>query len=227
MTKAPAYFSGVFGRSPFPTLQKHGVLCAAAAKELLLLVPAAGAGAWDEVEQHYGRLTELEHKADKLKRKIRRNLPRGFFLPVARADILDLLSRQDEIANGARDVGGLMFGRRMQFPSDLQPTIMELTVATVATCVKASKLVSTFDELLDSGFSGFEAKRISGMIEEVEELEERTDEIVVSIRSGLFEVESELPPVQAVFFYKALDKIADLADVAERVAHRVQMMVAK
>jgi uncharacterized protein Yka (UPF0111/DUF47 family) len=65
------------------------------------------------------------------------------------------------------------------------------------------------------------------MIEEVEELEERTDEIVVSIRSGLFEVESELPPVQAVFFYKALDKIADLADVAERVAHRVQMMVAK
>ena len=227
MTKAPAYFASVFGKSPFPTLQKHGLLCAAAAKELLLLVPAANEGAWDKVEQHYGRLTDLEHKADKQKRKIRRNLPRGFFLPVARADLLDLLSRQDEIANGARDVAGLMFGRRMQFPPSVQPSLMELIEATVVTCNRVSDLVSAFDELLDSGFSGLEAKRIATIIEEVENLEAKTDEIVVAIRAQLFELEADLAPVQAVFFYKALDTIADLADVAERVAHRVQMMVAK
>ena len=182
---------------------------------------------WEEVEQLYGTLTALEHKADKQKRKIRSKLPRGFFLPVARADLLDLLSRQDEIANDARDIGGLILGRRMQFPAPIQDAVEDLVAASVATCICARELVGLFDELLDTGFSGIEARKVAEMIEEVEGLEANADLLVVAIRSRLFELEDDLAPVQTVFFYRALDLIADLADGAERVAHRVQMMIAK
>ena len=227
MTIVPAYFSGIFGKSPFPALQKHAAVCAEASEVLLLLFPAANAGKWDEVERHYDKLTHLEHKADKQKRKIRSKLPRGFFLPVARADLLDLLSRQDEIANDARDIAGVMLGRRMQFPLVIQADIIELVQGAVATCISVCELISEFDELIETGFSGLEAKRVATMIEEVEELEANTDALAVGIRAKLYEIETELAPVQAIFFYRVLDMIAELADCAERVAHRVQMMIAK
>ncbi len=227
MAKVSAYFSGIFGKSPFPVLQKHASLCAEASELLLQLVPAANAGNWDEVENLYDALTQLEHKADKQKRKIRSKLPRGFFLPVARADLLDLLSLQDEIANDSRDIGGLMLGRRMQFPPAVQAEVLELIQAAILACTSVRTLVSSFDELLDTGFGGIEAKRVAALIEEVEQHEATTDAIVVRIRAKLFEIESELAPVQAVFFYRALDMITELADGAQRVAHRVQMMIAK
>ena len=227
MAKAPAYFSGIFGKSPFPTLQQHASTCADASEILLLLVPAANAGNWEEVERLYDALTQLEHEADAQKREIRSKLPRGFFLPVARADLLDLLSRQDEIANDSRDVAGVILGRRMSFPSSMRDSVLGLVEGAVATCSCARELVGLFDELLDTGFSGLEAKRVADRIEEIERLEAKTDAILVDVRSQLFQVEDELAPVQAVFLYRALDLIADLADGAERVAHRVQMMIAK
>ena len=91
MANVPAYFSTVFGRSPFRDLQQHVSLCVTAARELQILFPAAHEGRWDDVEQSYDRITEIENEADAQKRGIRSNLPRGFFLPVARADLLDLL----------------------------------------------------------------------------------------------------------------------------------------
>ena len=227
MANVPAYFSTVFGRSPFRDLQQHVSLCVTAARELQTLVPAAHEGRWDDVEQSYDRVTEIENEADAQKRSIRSNLPRGFFLPVARADLLDLLGRQDEIANTARDIGGLVLGRRLQFPQAQQTGVVELVAGSVETCAKVSEVVGTLDELLESGFKGHEARRVVEMIEEVENLEHNTDELVVAIRAGLFEIENELPPVQVMFLYKTLDLVAELADVAERVAHRVQMMLAK
>ena len=227
MAKGSAYLSGIFGKSPFPTLQKHSEICADTAQILLQLVPAANATNWDEVEQHYDTLTELEHKADKQKRNIRSKLPRGFFLPVARADLLDLLSHQDDIANKARDIGGIMLGRRMQFPPAIQGGVVELVQGAVDTCMRMRELVGLFDELLDTGFSGLEAKRVSEMIEQIEQLEANTDVLVVGVRAQLLEIEAELPPVQTMFFYQVLDMISDLANGAERVAHRVQTMIAK
>ncbi len=227
MTNVSAYFSGVFGRSPFRDLQNHAKLCVSAAAELKLLFPAANENRWEDVQQHYDRLTEIEQQADEQKRSIRNHLPRGFFLPVARADLLDLLGRQDEIANGARDVAGLVIGRRLQFPVSVQAEVLELVEGSIATCAQVCEVVASLDELIDTGFKGREARRVSDMIEKVEYLEHRTDELVVKIRAGIFAVEADLPAVHVMFCYKVLDLLSELADVAERVGHRVQMMLAK
>ena len=222
-----AYVSKVFGRSPFSDLQAHAGLCIAAAEELLVLFPAAHQADWDKVEQSYDRLTELENQADAHKRKIRSNLPRGFFLPVARADLLDLLGRQDEIANGARDIAGLVLGRKLQFPVSLQPTILQLVERSIDTCRQTGEIIDTLDELIDTTFRGPQARRVIDMIGAVETIEHQTDQLVVQIRADLFALEDSLPPIQVMFLYRSLDRISELADVAERVAHRVQMMLAQ
>jgi uncharacterized protein Yka (UPF0111/DUF47 family) len=50
---------------------------------------------------------------------------------------------------------------------------------------------------------------------------------VVKVRQDFFAIEDEYSPIQVIFLYRILDLIAELADDAERVAHRVQLMLAK
>ena len=80
--------------------------------------------------------------------------------------------------------------------------------------------------MIEAGFRGAQARKVIDQVTEVERLEHKTDELVVSIRAHMMAIESELPPVQAVFQYRALDMLAGLADAAERVAHRVQLLLA-
>ena len=227
MPNVAGYFSSVFGRSPFRDLQVHASLCLAATEELKTLFPAAFDGTWDQVEACYDRLAQLEHEADDVKRKIRTNLPRGLFLPVERADLLDLLGRQDELANTARDIAGRVLGRRLQFPQELRSEVTHLVEKTVDTCSTAHRIVDRLDELINTAFKGPQARLVVGLIEEVEDLEHQTDELVVSIRSSFQAIEDAYSPVQVIFLYRILDLIAELADDAEKVAHRVQLMLAK
>jgi predicted phosphate transport protein (TIGR00153 family) len=227
MANVAGYFSNVFGHSPFRDLQAHAQLCVNAVQELRALFPASFAANWIDVEKSYARLTELENAADEKKRTIRTHLPRGFFLPVARTDLLDLLGRQDELANTSRDIAGLVLGRHLQFPALLEAQVTELINTSVATCQQAQQIINQLDELIDTAFKGPRARMVITMIEEVEALEHETDEMVVKIRKDLFGIEDQLPPVQVMFLYKALDLLAELADGAERVAHRVQLMLAK
>ena len=227
MAHVAAYISNVFGRSPFGGLQIHAKGCAKTARELIPLFDAANDARWEDVDQLYQQIADLENQADDQKRLVRSTLPRGFFLPVARADLLDLVGRQDKIANRSRDIAGLVHGRRLQFPVEVQPKIAALVSASAEICSQVGDVVSMLDELMESGFKGIVRARVLQMIDDVERKEHEADGVVVEIRSKLFLIENDLPAVHVMFLYAALDEIAGLADDAERVAHRVQMMLAR
>ena len=56
-------------------------------------------------------IAQLEDEADDQKHELRMHLPSTLFLPVDRRDLLDVLTMQDNIANRAKDIAGLMVGR--------------------------------------------------------------------------------------------------------------------
>ena len=223
----PSYFMGIFGRSPFDPLQEHMGLCERAAAHIEELLTRAGEGAWTEVERIQEKIVDLEKTADEHKRNIRMRLPRGFFLPVARADLLDLLTRQDKIANKAKDIAGLMLGRRMSFPDGMQESIMSYARSSIAACRLAHDVVRELDELLATGFRGVQADRVDGMIRALDQSERHNDEAQVRVRAELYVIESQLSPVDVMFLYRVIDWIGDLADHAQRVGHRLEMMLAK
>ena len=61
----------------------------------------------------------------------------------------------------------------------------------------------------------------------VDSIEDDTDHIQISLRHNLYLRESELNPIDAMFLYKVLDKIGDLADQAQRVGSRLELMISK
>ncbi|MCH8142427.1 MAG: TIGR00153 family protein [Proteobacteria bacterium] len=220
------YVQRIFGRSPFMPIQQHIEICYACAELVTPLLECVAAENWDEVERLQQEIVTLENKADDLKIEIRANLPRGFFLPVPRPDLLELLTRQDRIANRAKGIAGLILGRRLTFPTVMTADIAEFARECIKACLQARQAVRELDELLDAGFRGRETKRVRAMVHEIDVTERRCDEIEVALRARLYGLEAGLSPVDVVFMYRVIEWIGDLANHAERVGHRLDQLLA-
>ena len=90
-----------------------------------------------------------------------------------------------------------------------------------------SVATGTMDELLEVGFTGREVKRVEAMLKELDKLEGRTDKQAVNLRGRLFKLEADLPPVDVMFYYRVLALLSGIADAAERVGDRLQIVMAK
>ncbi|MCL4106008.1 UNVERIFIED_CONTAM: hypothetical protein GTU68_058314 [Idotea baltica] len=198
-----------------------------AAQQLIPFMQATGEGKWEKAEKTYQKILEAEHEADQLKRTIRQSLPKSLFLPVPRSDLLELVTIQDHVAGKAKDVAGIITGRQMQFPEKMQKGIVEFTAACAATSSQALASIQQLDELLEVGFSGREVKLVESMLKELNKLEGKTDKQAIALRGKLFKLEADLPPVDVMFYYQIIGVIGGVADAAENVGDRLQILIAR
>lgn len=220
-------FVSLFGRSPIGPMQQHMAKSHECAANLVPFFQAVTAQDWERVEQIQQEMVQLENEADKLKKSVRQHLPKSLFLPVPRSDLLDLLSVQDKIANRAKDIAGLMLGRCMNIPPQLQPQMLAYVQRCVDASTQALKALKELDTLLETGFSGREAALVEKMVEELEDIERDTDRMQVAVRRALYQLEKDLPPVDVIFLYKIIEWVGDIADRAERVGNRLEQLLAR
>ncbi|WP_339513967.1 TIGR00153 family protein [Pseudomonas sp. RL_15y_Pfl2_60] len=220
-------FVSLFGRSPIGPMQQHIAKAHECAANLVPFFEAVMAEDWDKVEQVQQEMARLENEADKLKKSVRLHLPKNLFLPVPRSDLLELLSVQDKIANRAKDIAGLMLGRRMTIAASLQPEMRAYVQRCVDASAQALKAMKELDSLLEAGFGGREATLVESMVMELEEIERETDVMQVSVRRALFKLEKDLPAVDVMFLYKIIEWLGDVADRAERVGNRLEQLLAR
>ena len=217
--------ANIFGKSPVQPLEKHIEIAHRCAKQLPAFFAAAISGDWDKASAVRGEIESLEHKADDLKKKIRLNLPKSLFMPVPREDLLELLLVQDKIANRAKDVSGVVLGRKLQIPAAIAEQFLEFVDRNVDATKQARKSVRELDELFTTGFRGAEVDLVSGMIEELDRIETDTDDKQAALRGALFEIEKSLDPIDAMFMYQVIELTGEIADMAERVGRRLELLL--
>jgi len=217
--------ANIFGTSPVVPLEKHIGIAYRCAKELREFFAAAVDGDWDKVAAVRAKIEKYEHEADDLKKEIRLHLPKSLFMPVPRQDLLELLLVQDMIANRTKDVSGIVFGRKMQIPSEIAEQFLEFVDRNVDAAKQARKSVRELDELFTAGFRGAEATLVESMIEELDRIETDTDNMQAALRGALFDIESSLDPVDAVFMYQVIELTGEIADMAERVGRRLELLL--
>ncbi|QKT03677.1 TIGR00153 family protein [Ectothiorhodospiraceae bacterium 2226] len=222
-----SYITDLFGSSPIRPLQQHMAQVESCARELIRFVDAALAGDWETAAAQQRLITTCEHKADALKKDLRMHLPKGLFMPVSRPDVLEVLWRQDQIANKTKDIAGLMLGRRMQIPGPIAEPFRAFVARCLDAVTQAHVAVDELDELLDTGFSGGEVVRVEEMLRKLDAIESETDTIQVKVREGLFAIERDLPPVDVMFTYQIIAWVGDIADLAQQVGSRLQLMLAR
>lgn len=221
------YMTGIFGRSPVDPMQEHMAVVYACASELVPLFNAVINEDWESVEQIQQKISRLEEEADVLKKALRLNLPKSLFMPMSRQDLLEVLLSQDKIANKAKDIAGIIVGRRMALPEVIHVDYIRFAQRCVDACKQAKKAINELDELVETGFSGQEIKIVSAMITKLDEIEGDTDHLQSRIRHKIFAIEKELPPIDVMFLYKIIEESGDVADYSQRVGSRLQLMLAR
>jgi len=146
-------------------------------------------------------------------------------MPVPREDLLELLLVQDKIANRTKDVSGIVVGRRMQIPGELSKQFLRFVDRNIDAAKQARKSVRELDELFTAGFRGAEVELVEGLIEELDQIETDTDEKQAALRSSLFEIEKNLDPIDAMFMYRVIELTGEIADMAERVGRRLELLL--
>ncbi|MCW8830018.1 MAG: TIGR00153 family protein [Gammaproteobacteria bacterium] len=221
------YMSGIFGSSPVDPMQEHMAKVYACASELVPLFNAVINEDWEAVEKIQQKISRLEEEADVLKKALRLNLPKGLFMPMSRQDLLEVLLTQDKIANKAKDIAGIIVGRRMTLPEVVHEDYIRFVQRCVDACKQAKKAINELDELVETGFGGQEIKIVSAMITKLDEIESDTDHLQSAIRHQIFAIEKDLPPVDVMFLYRIIEATGDVADNSQRVGSRLQLMLAR
>ncbi|WPE16629.1 TIGR00153 family protein [Candidatus Thioglobus autotrophicus] len=224
---AKSIIDGLFGKSPISPLQHHMTSVHSCIAELKDFMVAIHAQNWDKAEEIRSKIGDKEGEADVLKKKLRLSLPSTFMMPFSRRDLLDLLLIQDSIANLTKDVSGLMINRKMTLPNEIFEDVIELTSVCIKTSATALKAVNELDELLETAFGNRERKVVGSIISDINELESESDRIQHVIRTKLFPLEVDLPPVDVMFYYRAVEWLGELADAAQKVGSRLEVLLAK
>ena len=217
--------AGIFGSSPVEPLEKHIDIVYRCAKTLRPFFAAVIEGDEQRMAECRSQIEALENEADDLKKDIRMHMPKSLFMPVPREDLLGLLLVQDKIANRAKDASGVVMGRRMTIPAPIAEKFKEFVECNIGAAKQARKSVRELDELFTAGFKGAEVDLIADLIEELDQMETDTDRKQTEIRSALFAIEKTLDPVDAIFLYEVIELTGDIADMAERVGRRLELLL--
>lgn len=217
----------IVAKSPFKNLQKHMHHCHKSVQSLVRFIDMALDLDWDGAEEQLLSVSACESKADTLKVEICNYLHKDLFLPVSKAQIVALLMQQEALANLAEDTAGLVYGRKMEFPSVIANEIRLLMQNALTASDKAAEVVAELNRFLESGFSGFEQKITESLIDDINRIESESDILQRTIREKIFVIESSLSPVEAVFLYELVSDIGGLADIAQKIGLQLIILVSK
>ena len=217
----------MFARSPIRPLQQHMEKAHACVALLPQFFHAVEQNDWQKAAELQAEIRKRENEADDLKRNVRSHLPKGLFLPVSRTDILNLLSGQDRLADTAKDIAGIMLGRKMRLPESLVNDFNQFLQRSIDAADQAKKAINELDELLESGFRGKEVLVVDNMVKELDQIETQTDKIQIALRQSLFDIEKDMPPIDVIFLYKIIELIGTLADRAQQAGSYLRMLVAR
>ena len=206
-------------------LEKHVEIAYSCVRQLNGFFKAVVSDDWDKAAKFRDSIASLEHEADDLKKEIRMRLPQSLFMPVPRQDLLELLLVQDMMANRTKDVSGIVMGRKMQIPEPIAKDFLTFVGRNVDAAKQARKSVRELDELFTTGFRGAEATLVEALVEELDRIETETDDLQADLRGALFEIEDTLDPVTVIFLYQVIELTGEIADMAERVGRRLELLL--
>lgn len=217
--------ASLFSGSPFAPLQNHMENVVECVSKLEEMFTAYTQRDYDRINSLAKEISELEHKADLTKNEIRNNLPKSIFLAINRADLLDILSLQDTIADKAEDVALLMSLKKLEPIDELQDVLRAFFDKNIETVHQAHKVLLQFNELLETSFGGKEAELVVQLVDQVAFLEHETDMLQIDLLKKLFAHDKEIS-ISSFYLWTSIFKtMASLSNTAEKLANRVRMLL--
>ncbi|MFQ5708089.1 MAG: TIGR00153 family protein [bacterium] len=213
----------LFGHSPFAPLQMHMNKVTDCVEKVSEIFSALDKGEQENIEALARELSTLEHTADLAKNDIRNNLPKGLFLAVNRANILEILALQDSIADKSEDIGVLLTYRKLGIADEMKEHFNAFLEKNLDTFHAAERIIQQMDELLQTSFGGKEAEKVKKMVDEVAFKEHEADLLQQELLKKLFSIENKLSYSSFILWLRTIETLGAISNLAEKLGNRVRM----
>lgn len=226
--KSTSPLAKLLGKSPFKPIQEHMRAVFLCICSLPPLFEALFNQEREKVIECAEKIIKLETSADKIKSTFRLNMPKSLLLPVDRKDLLGLITDQDSIADICEEIGKVLMYRNMEVPLEIKALLDELLEGTMEVSSEAKRMIEELDELVEVGFGGGrEVNKINAIISGVRKSEHNIDNILHRSRQALFAIESQLNPIDVMFWYKIIELLGDISNQEENMADRLLLFLSK
>lgn len=167
---------------------------------------AAGRGATDEVEKIHRRLSEGEHQADEIRRKLLSALSEGLLLPPDRDDLVQLIERIDHVADAAHGASRMLALFDGYVPD---PAVMEGLIGMAGVLIQAADGLGEAMAILYKGTVAETLEKCT----EVEKYEEECDRRKAELLRLIFNL--DLSAARLLLLHDLIECMEDTADKAE------------
>jgi hypothetical protein len=217
--------SNLFGKSPFGALLEHTKKVHECVKLVQPLAETLVKGEYDKIDELHNEISKLEHEADMIKTRIRKDLGKSYFLAVERTDLLHFLHTQDAIADTAEDIAVLCDLRDTKIPTPLHEDFLGFVGLAIETSKKLLHAAESINELVQSAFGGPGAEKVLSEIEALNKKEWEVDRAARHFLQKMFTLEKEMDPIDILFCMKILNEIGMLANHAENTGENLALMI--
>ncbi|MCD6479607.1 DUF47 family protein [Candidatus Bathyarchaeota archaeon] len=201
-------------------VEEHLELTRRAVEELYRMVEAASNGRLHEKEKLYREVSEMEMKADQLRREMVEELTKRDIYPSEREDLMELVRAVDWVADWAREAGRILSIIPFEkAPEEMRKAAQDMCkadingVSVLSKCVKA--LLREPDKALE-------------LANEVEMIEEDIDELYSIARRHLASLSFEnFTPGSLILLNMFLDALETIADWCENTADIVRAIAVR
>ena len=217
-------FESRIGPSIFKSYYKHAEKVFETVERMNDCVKAACDG--EDVKDLIKATSKSELKADKIKSKIREMLRGSVRLAVDKPVFLELVSRQDRIADYAENVVEILSFRDLYDNSEARKLVLNLADAVTATVEEYRKTVGRFEYLLESAFANKEKDIMHQHIGRVNDLEHEADQVEAKAAAYVF-TNGDDEPLAAAHMYRLIQRLDDVANAAETAANSLLPIISK
>ena len=211
----------LFGRSPFGQIQQHMDQVNKCIEKMSEVIVVVKAGNFEQVEDLCYEASKLEHQADQIKDDIRESLLKRFFMPIDRAEVLEILSLQDSLADTAEDVCKVLTIRKLPFPEDIMEDFDKFVELNINACAICASIINQLDELIEAGFGGTEAERIRGLAKDAAFAEHQADVVQMSLLKKLYAHDVDFSIGEFHLWMRFSRVLGRLSNISENLADRV------
>lgn len=168
-------------------------------------------------ESFVEKIRKNESDADDKRRKMETEMYLGAFLPNFRGDLLGIAESIDVVANKAESTADLIELQNIHIPAEFIPRLIELAEKSLETYLSVKQGASSIFNDMDVA---------NDHINKTEFLEHESDQLEKALVRTLFRKE-EIELAHKIQLEKLIKKIADIADQAENVSDRLQIVIFK
>ena len=212
----------VFGRSPFIPMQMHMDKVSECIDCIPTIFIHYRNNDFESVKSMSEEISRLEHDADLIKNDIRNNMPRGLFMPVDKANLLNILAIQDSIANRAQDIGVLLTFKQAGAYDGFDSLFDNFLNKSLETFKLTRNIINELDELVETGFGGVEAESVRELVDNVALKEHETDVLQKELLRGLLAHEDSISYGDFFLWTRIIPQVANIADRSENLSLEIR-----